>query len=161
MRAVKYLEYLKGKGHVFKFKCGPLFLDSAIGGAGDRCRKASVQRTPAGEGPNQSPSASTLCACYMSHSVCVCVRLMIPGAVDGGEAESSRWSVWRVRGAFVSAMPGAAVPGAGEGGRHRPAWATAGGAGRMHAHGENHQSSRFSFHLFRRRHTNNTKAPLF
>lgn len=98
---------------------------------------------------------------------------MSSGAVDGGEAESSRWSVWRLRGAFVSAMPGAAGRGAGEGGRHRPAGATAGGAGRMHTHEEYHQSSRrsasrfFSFHLSRYKRIegdvvyNNTNTPLF
>lgn len=94
----------------------------------------------------QTPTA-TLCMCVSMCPMCVC--LMISGAVDGGEAESSRWSVRRLRGAFVSAVPGAASLGAGEGGRHRPAGATAGGAGRKHTHEECHQSSRFSASRFR------------
>lgn len=67
--------------------------------------------------------------------VSTCV--MIPGAVDGGEAQSSRWSVWRLRGASVSAVPGAAGVSAGEGGCNRTAGAAAGGAGKKkHTHKE-------------------------
>lgn len=58
-------------------------------------------------------------------SVCV----MDSGAVDGGEAQGSRRSVWRRRGALVSAVPGAAGLTAQEGAPHRTAGATAGGAG--------------------------------
>lgn len=80
-------------------------------------------------------------ACVSIYTVYVCV---IPGAVDGGEAESSRQSVRRLRGAFVSAVPGAAGPGAREGGCHHPAGAAAGGAGKTHTHKEFYQSNRCS-----------------
>lgn len=69
--------------------------------------------------------------------ICIQYVCVLSGAVDGGEAESSRQSVRRLRGAFVSAVPGAAGLGAGEGGRHRPAGAAAGGAGRAHTHVKN------------------------
>ena len=81
-----------------------------------------------------SPVYNVYMYAYIQH---VCVLL---GAVDGGEAESSRQSVRRLRGASVSAVPGAAGLGAGEGGRHRSARAAAGGAGR--SHGGVHQSNR-------------------
>lgn len=61
--------------------------------------------------------------------------------MDGGEAEGG---VRRLRGAFVSPVPGAAVLGAGEGRRHRPAGAAAGGAGKTYTHQEFHQSNRCS-----------------
>lgn len=64
------------------------------------------------------------------------------GAVDGGEAEISRQSVRRLRGASVSAVPRAAGLGAGEGGCYRPAGAAAGGAGKTHK--AFHQSNRSS-----------------
>lgn len=81
-----------------------------------------------------------MCLCGYVSAQYVCV---ISGAVDGGEAESSRQSVRRLRGAFVSAVPGAAGLGAGEGGRHRPAGAAAGGAGKIQTHEECHQSTRW------------------
>lgn len=73
----------------------------------------------------------SVCARMCSH-VCVQMVCLIPGTVDGGEAESSRQSVWRLRGAFVSTVPGAAGVGAGEGGRHCSAGAAVGGAGKTH-----------------------------
>lgn len=83
--------------------------------------------------------------CPVLCAMCLIQHVLVkPGAVDGGEAESTRQSVGRLGGAFVSAMPGAAGLGAGEGGRHRPAGAAAGGAGKTHAYEEFHQSNRCS-----------------
>lgn len=70
MRVVKYLE-LKEIKEKLKLKCSPLFLDSAIGDTGDRCRKASVHRSPAGEDSNKSVSTFTLCLCVHVPNVCV------------------------------------------------------------------------------------------
>lgn len=72
-----------------------------------------------------------------SAAVCVCVFValtcivfpVVSGAVDGGEAGGFRQSVWRLGGAAVSAVSGAAGVSAGEGGGHRSAVSAAGRAG--------------------------------
>lgn len=90
-----------------------------------------------------------VCARVPLHvSVCVQIVCVIPGTVDGGEAESARQSDWRLRGAFVSTVPGASGIGAGEGGRHHSAGAAAGGAGKTRALEEFSHWMVFSFFLF-------------
>ena len=147
------------------------FLDSTVGDAGDRFREKGLHCSPAGKSPNKSLFTCVCgrvavwpCVCVWPCgrvAVCVCVWpcvcgrvavwpcahwlcLMISGAVDGGEAEGSRRSVRRCRGAFVSAVPGAAGLGAGEGGCHRAVGAAAGGAGETQSHKRLYLSNRWS-----------------
>lgn len=72
--------------------------------------------------------SAAVCVCVFVPLTCV-VFAVVSGAVDGGEAGGLGQSVWRLGGAAVSAVSGAAGVGAGEGGGHRSAGSAAGRAG--------------------------------
>lgn len=72
--------------------------------------------------------SAAVCVCVFVPLACI-VFAVVSGAVDGGEAGGFGQSVWRLGGAAVSAVSGAAGVGAGEGGGHRSAGSAAGRAG--------------------------------